>query len=134
MTSGLEPVARATHSTLTVIGSVGETINEEAWKWSHTYIGKGKCPLVDTWWKTENGSILISPIPNVTELRPMYASYPLPGIQPIILDKDGNEVTEPQVEGLLCLKFPWPSILRTLYGDHETMKQTYFSTFHGTSV
>lgn len=131
MASGLEPVARYSLNSLKVIGSVGEPINEEAWKWYHTYIGKGRCPLVDTWWQTENGAILISPIPHVTELRPMYATYPLPGIQPIILDKDGNEVTEPQVEGLLCMKFPWPSILRTLYGDHDRMKQTYFSTFKG---
>ncbi|HLT93872.1 MAG TPA: acetate--CoA ligase [Membranihabitans sp.] len=131
MASGLEPVARYSLNSLKVIGSVGEPINEEAWKWYHTYIGKGKCPLVDTWWQTENGAILISPIPHVTELRPMYASYPLPGVQPIILDKDGNEVTDPQVEGLLCMKFPWPSILRTLYGDHERLKQTYFSTFKG---
>lgn len=131
MASGLEPVARYSLNSLKVIGSVGEPINEEAWKWYHTYIGKGKCPLVDTWWQTENGAILISPIPHVTELRPMYASYPLPGVQPVILDKDGNEVTEPQVEGLLCMKFPWPSIVRTLYGDHERLKQTYFSTFKG---
>ena len=131
MASGLEPVARYSLNSLKVIGSVGEPINEEAWKWYHTYIGKGKCPLVDTWWQTENGAILISPIPHVTELRPMYASYPLPGVQPIILDKDGNEVTEPQEEGLLCMKFPWPSIVRTLYGDHDRLKQTYFSTFEG---
>lgn len=131
MANGLEPVARYSLNSLKVIGSVGEPINEEAWKWYHTYIGKGKCPLVDTWWQTENGAILISPIPNVTELRPMYATYPLPGVQPIILDKDGHEVTEPQEEGLLCLKFPWPSIVRTLYGDHERMYNTYFSAFKG---
>lgn len=131
MASGLEPVARYSLNSLKVIGSVGEPINEEAWKWYHTYIGKGKCPLVDTWWQTENGAILISPIPHVTELRPMYASYPLPGVQPVILDKDGNEITEPQVEGLLCMKFPWPSIVRTLYGDHDRLKQTYFSAFKG---
>ncbi len=131
MAQGLEPVARYSLNSLKVIGSVGEPINEEAWRWYYTYIGKGKCPLVDTWWQTENGSILISPIPHVTDLKPMHASYPLPGVQPIILDKDGNEVTNPQEEGLLCIKFPWPSILRTLYGDHERMKQTYFSTFKG---
>lgn len=131
MAHGLEPVARYSLNSLKVIGSVGEPINEEAWRWYHTYIGKGKCPLVDTWWQTENGSILISPIPNVTELKPMFATDPLPGVQPIILDKDGKEITEPNVEGLLCMKFPWPSILRTLYGDHERMFTTYFSTFKG---
>lgn len=131
MAHGLEPVARYSLNSLKVIGSVGEPINEEAWKWYHTYIGKGKCPLVDTWWQTENGAILISPIPHVTDLRPMYATYPLPGVQPVILDKDGNEVTEPNTEGLLCMKFPWPSILRTLYGDHERMYNTYFSAFKG---
>lgn len=131
MAKGLEPVARYSLNSLKVIGSVGEPINEEAWKWYHTYIGKGKCPLVDTWWQTETGGILISPIPNATELRPMYATNPLPGVQPIILDKDGNEVTEAQEEGLLCMKFPWPSILRTLYGDHKRMYNTYFSTFKG---
>lgn len=131
MAHGLEPVARYSLNSLKVIGSVGEPINEEAWKWYHTYIGKGKCPLVDTWWQTENGCILISPIPHVTDLRPMYATYPLPGVQPIILDKDGKEVTSPNEEGLLCLKFPWPSILRTLYNDHERMYNTYFSAFKG---
>lgn len=131
MANGLEPVARYSLNSLKVIGSVGEPINEEAWKWYHTYIGKGKCPLVDTWWQTENGSILISPIPHVTEIRPMYATNPLPGVQPIILDKDGNEITEPHEEGLLCMKFPWPSIVRTLYGDHDRMRNTYFSTFKG---
>ncbi|MBY5957527.1 acetate--CoA ligase [Membranicola marinus] len=131
MANGLEPVARYSLNSLKVIGSVGEPINEEAWKWYHTYIGKGKCPLVDTWWQTENGSILISPIPHVTDIRPMYATNPLPGVQPIILDKDGNEITEPHEEGLLCMKFPWPSIVRTLYGDHDRMRNTYFSTFKG---
>lgn len=131
MLHGLEPVARYSLNSLKVIGSVGEPINEEAWKWYHTYIGKGRCPLVDTWWQTENGAILISPIPHVTELRPMHATYPLPGVQPIILDKDGNEVTEPNQEGLLCMKAPWPAMFRTLYGDHERMHDTYFGVFKG---
>ncbi|GAA5220373.1 acetate--CoA ligase [Membranihabitans marinus] len=131
MSKGLEPVARYSLNSLKVIGSVGEPINEEAWRWYNTYIGKNKCPIVDTWWQTETGGIMISPIPNVTDIRPTYATYPLPGIQPILLDKDGNEIKENNVEGLLCIKFPWPSIVRTLYGDHERLKQTYFSTFKG---
>lgn len=131
MAHGLEPVARYSLNSLKVIGSVGEPINEEAWKWYHTYIGKGKCPIVDTWWQTENGSILISPIPNVTELRPMYATYPLPGVQPVILDQDGTEIVEPNKEGLLCLKAPWPSMFRTLWQNHDRMYTEYFSAFKG---
>lgn len=129
MSKGLEPVARYSLNSLKVIGSVGEPINEEAWRWYNSYIGKEKCPLVDTWWQTETGGILISPIPDVTELRPTYATYPLPGVQPVLLDKDGNEIKENNVEGLLCMKYPWPSILRTLYGDHERCRTVYFSTF-----
>lgn len=131
MAHGLEPVARYSLNSLKVIGSVGEPINEEAWKWYHTYIGKGRCPIVDTWWQTENGCILISPIPHVTELRPMYATYPLPGVQPIILDQDGMEIIEPNKEGLLCLKAPWPSMFRTLWQNHERMYTEYFSAFKG---
>lgn len=126
---GLEWVAEHSLASLKVIGSVGEPINEEAWQWYHRFIGKNRCPIVDTWWQTETGGILISPIPNVTDLRPTYATYPLPGVQPILLDQDGNEVTEPNTEGLLCMKFPWPSILRTTYGDHERCKNVYFSAF-----
>jgi len=126
---GLEWVAEHSLASLKVIGSVGEPINEEAWQWYHRFIGKNRCPIVDTWWQTETGGILISPIPNVTELRPTYATHPLPGVQPILLDQEGNEVTEPNTEGLLCMKFPWPSILRTTYGDHERCKNVYFSAF-----
>lgn len=126
---GLEWVAEHSLASLKVIGSVGEPINEEAWQWYHRFIGKNRCPIVDTWWQTETGGILISPIPNVTELRPTYATHPLPGVQPILLDQEGNEVTEPNREGLLCMKFPWPSILRTTYGDHERCKNVYFSAF-----
>jgi acetyl-CoA synthetase len=126
---GLEWVAEHSLASLKVIGSVGEPINEEAWQWYHRFIGKNRCPIVDTWWQTETGGILISPIPNVTELRPTYATHPLPGVQPILLDQEGNEVTEANTEGLLCMKFPWPSILRTTYGDHERCKNVYFSAF-----
>jgi len=116
-------------ASLKVIGSVGEPINEEAWQWYHRFIGKNRCPIVDTWWQTETGGILISPIPHVSELRPTYATHPLPGVQPVLLDTEGNEITEPNTEGLLCMKFPWPSILRTTYGDHERCKNVYFSAF-----
>ena len=116
---------------LKVIGSVGEPINEEAWKWYYEKVGMRKCPLVDTWWQTETGGIMISPIPNVIDCKPTYATLPLPGIQPILLDNDGNEIKENNREGNLCIKFPWPSILRTTYGDHKRCKETYFSTFKG---
>ena len=121
----------ASLNTLKVIGSVGEPINEEAWNWYFTNVGKRKCPIVDTWWQTETGGIMISPLPNIIDSKPTYATLPLPGVQPILLDNDGNEVIENNVEGNLCIKFPWPSILRTTYGDHKRCKETYFSTFKG---
>ena len=116
-------------SSLKVLGSVGEPINEEAWKWYHEHIGKEKCPIVDTWWQTETGGILISPLAGITPLKPTYATLPLPGIQPCLVDANGTEIEENDVEGNLCIKFPWPSMLRTTYGDHERCKQTYFSTY-----
>jgi acetyl-CoA synthetase len=116
-------------SSLKVIGSVGEPINEEAWQWYFDKVGRKNCPIVDTWWQTETGGILISPLPGITETKPCYAMHPLPGVQMCLLDADGNELEGNDVEGLLCVKFPWPSILRTTYGDHERCKQTYFSTF-----
>ena len=118
-------------SSLKVIGSVGEPINEEAWNWYNEKIGKNNCPIVDTWWQTETGGIMISPLPNIIECKPTYATLPLPGIQPVLLDNDGNEILENNIEGNLCIKFPWPSILRTTYGDHKRCKETYFSTFKG---
>ncbi len=126
---GLEPLEPYSLSSLKVIGSVGEPINEEAWHWYHDHVGKSKCPIVDTWWQTETGGIMISPIPGVTPTKPAYATLPLPGIQPIIVDNEGNELPGKSVEGNLCIKYPWPSMLRTIYGDHERCKQTYFSTF-----
>ncbi len=126
---GLEPLEPYSLESLKVIGSVGEPINEEAWHWYHTHIGKGKCPLVDTWWQTETGGIMISALAGITPNKPAHASLPLPGIQPVILDTEGNELEGNNVEGNLCIKFPWPSILRTTYGDHERCKQTYFSTY-----
>ncbi|MFY0650585.1 MAG: acetate--CoA ligase [Cyclobacteriaceae bacterium] len=126
---GLEPLEKYSLDSLKVIGSVGEPINEEAWHWYHTHVGKGNCPLVDTWWQTETGGIMISALAGITPNKPAHASLPLPGIQPIIVDADGNEVTGNNVQGNLCVKFPWPSMLRTTYGDHERCRQTYFSTY-----
>lgn len=118
-------------SSLRVLGSVGEPINVEAWEWYHQNIGKNNCPIVDTWWQTETGGILISPLAGITPLKPAFATLPLPGVQPCIVDTDGNELLGNNVEGNLCIKFPWPSMLRTLYNDHERCKQTYFSTYKG---
>lgn len=118
-------------STLEVLGTVGEPINEEAWHWYDTHIGKGKCPIVDTWWQTETGGIMISPIAHVTKLKPAHATLPLPGVQPAVMDEQGNEILTNGVEGRLTLKFPWPAMARTIYGDHQRFKDTYFSTFPG---
>ena len=118
-------------SSLKVIGSVGEPINEEAWEWYNEKIGKGRAPIVDTWWQTETGGILITPLPGITDTKPCFASYPLPGVQPVLLDADGNVIEENGREGLLCIRFPWPSMLRTTYGDHERCRQVYFSAFEG---
>lgn len=116
-------------SSLKVLGSVGEPINEEAWRWYHDKIGKGKCPIVDTWWQTETGGILISPLAGITPLIPTYATLPLPGVQPCLVNANGEELHENDVEGMLCIKFPWPSMIRTTYGDHERAKMTYFAAF-----
>ncbi|MEE3035390.1 MAG: acetate--CoA ligase [Bacteroidota bacterium] len=128
---GTEPIEKYNLDSLKVIGSVGEPINEEAWHWYHENIGKGKCPLVDTWWQTETGGIMISPLASITPNKPAHASLPLPGVQPIIVNSDGKELKGNNVEGNLCIKFPWPSILRTTYGDHKRCKETYFSTYSG---
>lgn len=128
---GLEPIAPFKLDSLKVIGSVGEPINEEAWHWYHDHIGKGNCPLVDTWWQTETGGIMISPLAGITPNKPAHASLPLPGIQPIIVDAEGNELKGNNVEGNLCIKLPWPSMLRTTYGDHKRFKETYFSAYPG---
>ena len=128
---GLEPLEPYKLDSLKVIGSVGEPINEEAWHWYHDHIGKGNCPLVDTWWQTETGGIMISPLAGITPNKPAHASLPLPGVQPIIVDAEGNELKGNNVEGNLCIKFPWPSMIRTTYGDHQRCKDTYFSTYPG---
>ncbi len=118
-------------SSLQVLGSVGEPINEEAWHWYDKNIGKGNCPIVDTWWQTETGGIMISPLAGITKTKPAFATLPLPGVQPAIMDEAGNEIEGNNVEGRLTIKFPWPSMARTIYGDHQRFKDTYFSTFPG---
>ena len=116
-------------SSLKVLGTVGEPINDEAWQWYNTEIGKNKCPIVDTWWQTETGGILISPIPNCFSGKPTYATLPFVGIQPALMDEHGNEILNTKAEGRLCIKFPWPSIARTIWGDHKRYKDTYFSAY-----
>ncbi|MHA6727491.1 acetate--CoA ligase [Chryseobacterium sp. A301] len=118
-------------SSLRVIGSVGEPINDEAWHWYNDHVGNKKCPIVDTWWQTETGGILISPIPFVTPTKPTYATLPLPGIQPVLMDEKRNEITGNQVDGNLCIRFPWPGIARTIWKDHQRYKETYFTAFPG---
>jgi acetyl-CoA synthetase len=118
-------------SSLRVLGSVGEPINVEAWQWYDEKIGKGNCPIVDTWWQTETGGLMISPIAGITPLKPAFATLPLPGVQPILVDENGKEIEGNGVNGNLCIKYPWPSIIRTTYGDHERCKTTYFSTYPG---
>ncbi len=129
MSYGEEPLLGKDLSSIRVLGSVGEPINEEAWHWFDEKIGKGKAPIVDTWWQTETGGIMISPIATVTPTKPSFATLPLPGIQPMLVDENGKEIEGNGVMGNLCIKFPWPGMLRTTYGDHERCKQTYFSTY-----
>ncbi|MBI2269983.1 MAG: acetate--CoA ligase [Bacteroidetes bacterium] len=126
---GLDFVKPYKLDSLKVLGTVGEPINEEAWHWYNDNIGKGNCPIVDTWWQTETGGIMISPLAGITKLKPGYATLPLPGVQLAILDEKGIELKGNNVEGLLCIKFPWPGILRTTYGDHERCRKTYFDNF-----
>jgi acetyl-CoA synthetase len=114
---------------LEVLGSVGEPINEEAWYWLHDKVGKNRCPIVDTWWQTETGAVLMTPLPGLGVAKPGYAMYPMPGVQPILVNEKGTEIAGNNVEGNLCIKFPWPSMARSVYGDHERFKQTYFSTY-----
>ncbi len=127
----LDYVQRFPLTSLKVIGSVGEPINEEAWHWYNDHVGGKRCPLVDTWWQTETGGIMISPLPFVTPTKPTYASLPLPGIQPVLMDELRNEIEGNQVTGSLCIKFPWPAMARTIWGDHQRFKETYFTAFPG---
>lgn len=129
MASGLDYVQGKNLSSLKTLGSVGEPINEEAWHWYDQNIGKGQCPIVDTWWQTETGGFMISPIAGITPLKAGYASLPLPGVQLVLVDETGKELEGNGVSGNLCIKFPWPGMLRTLYGDLERCRKTYFSTY-----
>ena len=126
---GNEFVSKYDRSTLKTLGTVGEPINEEAWRWYHDVVGEGKCPIVDTWWQTETGGIMITPLAGITPTKPSFATLPLPGVQPILVDNEGNELEGNGVEGNLCIKFPWPGMLRSTYGDHERCRLTYFSTY-----
>ncbi len=129
MQSGLDFIKGKDLTTLTKLGSVGEPINEEAWSWYHEHIGRSRCPIADTWWQTETGGIMISPIVGLGVTKPGYAMFPLPGIQLVIVDDQGQEIKGNNVNGNLCIKFPWPGMLRTTYGDHERCRLNYFSTY-----
>lgn len=131
MAHGEAPVKAHDLSSLRVLGSVGEPINEEAWHWYHRVVGKGNCPIVDTWWQTETGGIMLSGLGDLTPLKPAHAGLPLPGIEPVLLDSEGRELHGTDVEGLLCIRAPWPSMIRTTYGDHERCLNTYFRPFPG---
>jgi acetyl-CoA synthetase len=130
---GLEPLKGKDLSSLKILGTVGEPINEEAWHWYDENIGKKKCPIVDTWWQTETGGILITNLAGITPAKPSWATLPMPGVQPVLVDENGNEVTEKDeygmLKGNLCIKAPWPSIIRTTYGDHERCRTNYFATY-----
>jgi len=126
---GVELIEKHDLSSLKVLGSVGEPINEEAWHWYNDNIGKKKSPIVDTWWQTETGGIMITPIPFVTPTKPTYATLPFIGIQPALMDENGKEIKGNQVDGRLCIKYPWPSMARTIWGNHQRYKDTYFSAF-----
>ncbi len=128
---GNEFVTSKDLSSLKVLGTVGEPINEEAWRWYHDLVGKGRCPIVDTWWQTETGGIMITPLAGITPTKPSFATLPFPGVQPIIVDHEGKELKGNSVEGNLCIKFPWPGMIRTTYGDHERCRQTYFASYKG---
>jgi len=129
MSYGDAPLEGKNLSSLTKLGSVGEPINEEAWHWFDDKIGHNKCPIADTWWQTENGGLMIAPICNVTPTKPGYATLPLPGVQPVLVDENGKEIEGNGVSGNLCIKFPWPGMLRSTYGDHERCRTTYFATY-----
>ena len=130
MAYGLKPLEGKKLDSLKVLGTVGEPINEEAWHWYDEHVGKKRCPIVDTWWQTETGGIMISNLAGVTPARASYATLPLPGIQPILVDEQGKEITGNDVSGNLCIRFPWPSMIRTTYGDHERCRLNYFATYN----
>jgi acetyl-CoA synthetase len=129
MAQGLEYVTPYDLSSLKTLGSVGEPINEEAWHWYDEHIGKKNCPVVDTWWQTETGGIMISALAGISPLKPSFAGLPLPGVQTVLVDATGEEIKENGEEGYLAIKFPWPGMIRTTYGDHERCRVNYFSTY-----
>lgn len=131
MAHGEDPVRAHNLSSLKVLGTVGEPINEEAWHWYRDVVGQQKCPIVDTWWQTETGGIMLSGLGALSPQKPAHAGLPLPGIDPVLLSADGTELTGADQEGLLCIRSPWPSIIRTTYGDHERCLNTYFRPFPG---
>ncbi|MFY9154184.1 MAG: acetate--CoA ligase [Prolixibacteraceae bacterium] len=131
LSMGNEHIINKKLASLKVLGTVGEPINEEAWHWYHDHIGRNRCPIVDTWWQTETGGIMISPLPGIIPTKPSFATLPLPGIQPMIVDGEGKELSGNSVKGNLCIRFPWPGIARTIWGDHERFRDTYFTTFKG---
>jgi len=128
---GDEWVTKHDLSSIKVLGTVGEPINEEAWRWYHDIVGKGRCPIVDTWWQTETGGIMITPLAGITPTKPSLATLPLPGVQPILIDQEGKELKGNGVEGILCIKYPWPGMIRTTYGDHKRCFETYFALYKG---
>ena len=128
---GTEIIEKYNLDSLKTLGSVGEPINEEAWHWYHKHIGKEKCSIVDTWWQTETGGIMISPLSNITKTKPTFATLPLPGIQPCLVNAKGQEIKGNGVQGNLCIKFPWPSMIRSIYGNHKRCKEVYFNTYKG---
>ncbi|MFM1932750.1 MAG: hypothetical protein RL226_2053 [Bacteroidota bacterium] len=129
MACGDDHVLSYSLNSLRILGTVGEPINEEAWKWYYVHVGKEKCPIIDTWWQTETGGIMISGLGDLSPMKPAHAGYPLPGIQPVLLDQNGAVIEENEREGYLCIKHPWPSMIRTTYGDHERCRVTYFSHY-----
>lgn len=131
MAYGDDHVLSYSLDSLKVLGTVGEPINEEAWKWYYLHVGKEKCPVIDSWWQTETGGIMISGVGPFSPLKPTFAGYPMPGIQPVLLNQEGKEITAANEEGYLCVKFPWPSMLRTTWEDHERCRINYFSHYDG---
>jgi acetyl-CoA synthetase len=130
MREGDGPVRATSRASLRILGSVGEPINPEAWLWYHHVVGEGRCPIVDTWWQTETGGMMIAPLPGATALKPGSATKPLPGVQLLLVDQNGH-VLEGVTDGLLCISAPWPGMMRTVFGDHARFIQTYFATFPG---
>jgi acetyl-CoA synthetase len=131
MATPLDNVLSYSLDSLRVLGSVGEPINEEAWYWYFQHVGKERCPIVDTWWQTETGGIMISALAGITPSKPAHAGLPLPGVQPVLLDQEGKEIEGNDQEGYLAVKAAWPGVIRTTYGDHERARQTYFTPYPG---